>query len=233
MAIFDLDNTIVRGSTLFHFGRYLARARVINPVQVARHVGMECAYAHRGEREGVPDRVAKRMLRLVAGRPQDLLRSHAEQFARERLREHLFASTLAEIMSFQFRRIPVVIATASPQELADAVASELGLAGAIGTLAEVVEGRYTGALASPIAHGLDKAVRVQQLLGSMGVDPHECWAYSDSVNDLPLLAGVGHPVAVNPDRILRRLARVNDWPVLPGSGRSVRPARRTRIEALR
>ena len=234
VAIFDLDNTIVRGSSLFHFGVYLARARLINPVQVIRHVGIECAYAHNGgEREGMPSKIAGRVLRLVAGRSQALIRSHAEEFARHHLRESLLPSTLAEIMAFQFRGIPVHIASASPQELVEAIAGELGVAGAIGTIAEVRQGRYTGELASPIAHGMEKALRAQELLKSLGVHPHACWAFSDSINDLPLLASVGHPVAVNPDRTLRRLAEVNDWPVLPGSGGRHRPASHRNLVALR
>ena len=225
-AIFDLDNTLVRGSSMFHFGWYLSRMGVISPIHVLRHLGTELAYVHRGgEREGLPASLAERMLRLVEGRSQTQISAQARAFTDVHLREHLVASALAEVMAFQFRGIPVFLATASPQELADAIATELGLAGAIGTVAEVRNGVYTGELASPIAHGVQKACRVQRLIAERGWDPHDCWAFTDSINDLPLLACVGHPVAVNPDRHLKRLAQLNDWRILPGSGASDRPVR--------
>jgi len=225
-AIFDLDNTLVRGSSLFHFGVYLSRVGVINPMHVMRHLGRELAYVRQGgEKSGVPGDLARRLLMLVRGRSQSALRAHAEAFVGLHLREHVLASTLAEVMAFQFRHIPVLLATASPQELADAIAVELGLAGAIGTVAEARKDRYTGLLASPIAHGMQKAVRVQALISERGWTAKECWAYTDSVNDLPLLASVGHPVVVNPDRHLTRLAELNRWPTLPGSGGTSRQQR--------
>ena len=225
-AIFDLDNTLVRGSSLFHFGVYLGRTGVINPMHVLRHVGKELAYVRQGgERAGVPADLSRRMLHLVRGRSQTAMRAYAKAFVGAHLSEHLFASTLAEVMAFQFRAVPVYLATASPQELADAIAAELGLTGAIGTLAEVREDKYTGLLESPITHGVQKASRVQAMLAEQGLSAGDCWAFTDSVNDLPLLTSVGHPVVVNPDRYLRRLAELNDWPVLPGSGSASRPAR--------
>lgn len=232
-AIFDLDNTLVRGSSLFHFGVHLSRKRFISPIHVMRHVGHELAYVHRrGEREGLPSKLAERMLRLVEGRSQSALTMQARAFVGLHLRDHLFASTLAEVMAFQFRGVPVFLATASPQELADEIARELGLAGAIGTVAEVRDDLYTGRLATPIAHGMQKASRVRELMAERGYDAHDCWAYSDSVNDLPLLACVGHPVAVNPDRTLKRLAQLNDWRILPGSGTRHRPVRGVQAQSL-
>lgn len=225
-AFFDLDNTLVRGSSLFHFGMYLSRAGVINPIHVLRHLSKQLLYVHQGgEREGMPTDIAKRMLQLVRGRSQSELRAHARTFVKLHLREQLVASALAEVMAFQFRGVPVVLATASPQDLADAIAAELGLAGAVGTIAEVRDGRYTGLLGSPIAHGLQKAHRVQELMAQQQWNAQDCWAFTDSVHDLPLLASVGHPVVVNPDRHLTRLAELNNWPILPGSGGASRPAR--------
>ena len=232
-AIFDLDNTLVRGSSLFHFGVHLSRNGVINPVHVLRHLGAELCFEHRGgERENMPANLAGRMLRLVEGRAQSDIRDHATNFASHHLRQHLLASVLAEVMAFQFRGIPVFLATASPQELADAIARELGMTGAVGTVAEVRGGRYTGKLDSPIAHGSQKASRVRALIAEHGWDPRDCWAFTDSVNDLPLLACVGHPIAVNPDRHLKKLAQLNDWQILPGSGAPDRRPRASSKQAL-
>lgn len=233
-AIFDLDNTLVRGSSLFHFGIYLTRVGAINPFHVLRHMGSELAYVRQGgERGGTPAELAKRILQIARGRSESEMRAHASAFVGRHLREHLIASALAEVMAFQFRKVPVFLATASPQGLAEAIAAELGLAGAIGTVAEVRDGKYTGLLASPVAHGPQKASRVQALMADRDFVSADCWAFTDSINDLPLLASVGHAVAVNPDRQLRRLAVLNEWRILPGSGSAPRPVRARVKESLR
>lgn len=225
-AFFDLDDTLVRGSALFHFGVHLSRAGVINPIHVLRHLGNQLSYVpQRRDRDGLPADLARRILHMARGRSQTQLCAYARTFVALHLREQLVASALAEVMAFQFRGVPVYLVTASPQDLAEAIATELGLAGAIGTIAEVRDGRYTGLLASPIAHGLQKACRVQAVIADNGWSAQDCWAFSDSVSDLPLLACVGHPVVVNPDRHLKRLAELNDWPILPGSGSVIRPVR--------
>jgi phosphoserine phosphatase len=96
------------------------------------------------------------------------------------------------------------------------------MTGALGTVSETVDGIYTGRLEQPIAHGAEKAVRVRELLAGIGAEPEQCWAFSDSVNDLPMLAMMGHPVAVNPDRALMQIAQQNDWQVISSeSGRDL------------
>ena len=118
----------------------------------------------------------------------------------------------------------VWLVTAAPIELAQVIARRLGLTGALATQPEAVEGRYTGRIAGPLLHGPDKARQVANLAVERGLDLTHSYAYSDSANDLPLLSLVGHPVAVNPDRALRRHARHHDWassttgpPGTPGS----------------
>ncbi len=216
-AVFDLDNTLVRGSCLFHFGLDMVRHRLVNPVRLLPFTLTEFRYVHRRqEAAGVPERIARCTLGLARGQRQQDLVALAQNFVQRRLDRFLVAE-IADLAGRMRRRgIDAYVATACPQELAEAVAMRLGLSGAVGTVGEVVDGRYTGALTSPIAHGAMKAVRVAELLRSKGHDPQQCWAFSDSVNDLPLLALVGHPVAVAPDRHLRRVAEQNGWPVLGG-----------------
>lgn len=227
-AVFDLDNTLVRGSCLFHFGMSMVRHRMVNPTHLVPFTITEFRYVHgRQEAAGVPDRIARCTLRLAQGRRQEHLVALAEEFVDRRL-ERFLVTEIADIArQMRGRGTEVFVATASPQELADAVAARLGLSGAIGTVGEVVKGRYTGALASPIAHGAMKARRVAELLRIHGHDPQQTWAFSDSVNDLPLLTLVGRPVAVAPDRHLRRLAEQNGWPVLGGASTRTPSSRRT------
>jgi haloacid dehalogenase-like hydrolase len=105
------------------------------------------------------------------------------------------------------------LVTAAPRELAERIAAYLGMDGALGTEAELVDGVYTGRLVGPVLHGPAKLDAVRQLAGEQRIDLSQSSAYSDSLNDLPLLEGVGHPVAVNPDRMLRELAAERGWPV--------------------
>jgi HAD superfamily hydrolase (TIGR01490 family) len=107
----------------------------------------------------------------------------------------------------------VWLVSATPVELASIVSRRLGLTGALGTVAESVDGLYTGRLVGGLLHGEAKAAAVQALADREGLDLTRCSAYSDSTNDLPMLELVGHPNAVNPDTDLRAEAKTRDWPV--------------------
>src|SRR5207245_8363111 len=103
--------------------------------------------------------------------------------------------------------------TAAPAELASLIARRLGLTGALGTVAENRDGVYTGRLVGEPLHGPAKAEAIRALADREGLDLSRCAAYSDSANDVPMLSLVGHPVAVNPDPQLRRIARENGWEI--------------------
>lgn len=214
-AVFDLDNTLVEGSSLFHFGKEMVRRRFIGPRTVLHYARAEFAYVrNRAERDGMPADVASRVLGMVAGRRQDDLVGLADDFVARRL-PHYYRSAIVDCLThFAKIGVPTYIATASPQELADCIARSLGATGALGTVSETVDGIYTGRLAQPIAHGAEKAARVRLLLEDSDTDLEHSWAFSDSVNDLPLLAMVGNPVAVHPDRALNQIALQNSWQVI-------------------
>jgi HAD superfamily hydrolase (TIGR01490 family) len=215
VAVFDLDNTLIRGSSLFHFGWLLVRRRLISPIEVIRYAATEFTYVRRtSEREGLPSQLAEKILGLVKGASQDELMRLSRDFASTTMRSHLVGDVLKEVRNFQKLGVPCYLATASPQELAQAIADELGMQGALGTQSQVYQGHYTGHLASPICHGAEKAWRVQNLMDREGYEKTTAWAFSDSINDLPLLALVGHPVVVNADKALRQIAQLNSWPVL-------------------
>jgi HAD superfamily hydrolase (TIGR01490 family) len=104
--------------------------------------------------------------------------------------------------------------TASPIEIVEPLAVELGMSGAIATVAEVVDGTYTGRLSEPFCYGPGKAQAISKLAAERGFDLALSYSYSDSISDLPMLEMVGHPVAVNPDRELERIARARGWPIV-------------------
>ena len=104
--------------------------------------------------------------------------------------------------------------TASPIEIVRRLAEELEMTGAIATVAQIVDGKYTGELSEPFCYGPGKALAISKLAAERGYDLALCYSYSDSVSDLPMLELVGHPVAVNPDRELERIARARSWPIV-------------------
>lgn len=215
VAIIDLDNTLVRGSALFHFGAHLVRSRRLAARHLLRFVVAETAYAwaHRETAE-LPVEVAQRALGVVKGLRHSDVVGWADAFADTRLRRHLNTDMVLALEDLKKAGYATYLATASPQELADAVARAVGMDGAIGTRAEVIGGRYTGDLAGPIVHGVVKARLVRAMLDKEGFDADGAFAFSDSVTDLPLLTLVGRPVATNPDRELRRIARANGWRIV-------------------
>lgn len=230
-AVFELERTLFRGSSILSFAGHLGRAGYTHPLETARFVGGRRLHAR--PRDAHDDLVlARGLIALLAGRSRRAMQAHAERFAQEQLLQLLNPSAAAEIMSLQFRGIPVLLTSAAPQELADAVGQALGPMGSIGTTAHVHEGSYTGRADSLVTHGLAKAQRVAALLAEWGCDPAQCWAFASSVSDLPLLTLVGHPVAVKPDRALRAAAHARGWRLLPGSGDPVRPRRRPRMAPL-
>ncbi len=117
--------------------------------------------------------------------------------------------------------------SAAPQEIVEPFAISLGMTGGIGTVGEVVDGVYTGELDGPFCYGTGKVDAITELARWEGLDLAQCYAYSDSASDLPMLSAVGHPVAVNPDSKLERHARQHGWPVVIFSQRTKTVIRRT------
>ena len=214
-ACFDLDNTLVRGSSLYHFACEMVRKKVIPRREVIRFARQELQYViRRSEPAGVAASATSRALALVAGRSEDAMQAVATAFVATKLPAMIMDDVLAEVRRFQFHGVPTWIVTASPIELASAIANELGMTGAVGTVSEISAGRYTGRLASPIAHGPDKMQLVSENAERHGLDLGASWAYSDSINDLPLLSCVGMPVVVNPNSQLLAIAKKNAWGVM-------------------
>src|ERR671933_3010634 len=120
---------------------------------------------------------------------------------------------------------PVFICTAASQEMADLMAVVLTFDGAVGSVSEVVDGQYTGRPGGPFTYREGKAQAIRELAEREGIDLARSWAYSDSESDLPMLRLVGHPVAVNPDAELAKIAREEGWEIL----RFERLGRRLRV----
>jgi HAD superfamily hydrolase (TIGR01490 family) len=135
------------------------------------------------------------------------------------LRPLVYAEPLRLVQHHRERGERVYVVSATLQEIVEHIAVDLGFDGAIGSTCEVVDGVYTGR-SLRAAHGEGKARALRELAAADGLDLAASTAYSDSYSDLPFLEAVGHPVAVNPDRKLRRVARARGWPTLRFSGRA-------------
>ncbi|GGM69743.1 phosphoserine phosphatase [Longimycelium tulufanense] len=213
-AFFDVDNTMMMGASIFHFARGLAARKFFTTADLAGFAWQQVKF-RLGGRESPDDVRASReqALSFVAGRRVEELVTLGEEIYDELMADRIWEGTreLAQMHLEAGQRVWLV--TATPVELAQIIARRLGLTGALGTVAESVDGVYTGRLVGDLLHGRAKAHAVRALAAKEGLDLRRCTAYSDSVNDVPMLSVVGTAVAVNPDGGLRDVARSRGWEV--------------------
>lgn len=214
-AFFDLDKTLIPGSSLFLLARGLYARDYYRVRDILRFGVGQLGYRLSGsESQKGLNRSREAALEFVTGRTQEELRGMGREIAEERILPRVYEGIAKVIDHHRLAGDLTFLATAAPLELAEMVAEGLGMTGAIGTCAEVSgDGHYTGNLVGEIIHGEAKARAVRAYAREHDVDLRESFAYSDSSNDLPLLEAVGHPHAVNPDGDLRSAARARGWPV--------------------
>ncbi len=213
-AFFDVDNTLMRGASIYHFARGLAARKMFGPRDLARMTWGQVAFRLRGaENSDHIDAAREAALAFVAGHSvADIVRL-GEEIYDDSMADRIWAGTRELTQRHLRAGQRVWLVTATPVELASIVARRLGLTGALGTVAETRDGVYTGRLVGGLLHGEAKAAAIQALAVRENLDLTRCAAYSDSLNDMPMLTLVGHPCAVNPDLGLRNEARRRGWPV--------------------
>ncbi|MCL7492022.1 MULTISPECIES: HAD family phosphatase [Streptomyces] len=211
-AFFDLDNTVMQGAALFHFGRGLYKRRFFHKRDLARFAWQQIYFRLAGSEnpEHMAD-VRNSALSIVQGHRVAELMSIGEEIYDEYMAERVWPGTRALAQAHLDAGQKVWLVTAAPVETATIIARRLGLTGALGTVAESVGGVYTGKLVGEPLHGPAKAEAVRALASAEGLDLSHCAAYSDSANDIPMLSLVGHPYAINPDSRLRKHAREQGW----------------------
>ncbi|HEY7324220.1 MAG TPA: HAD-IB family hydrolase [Streptosporangiaceae bacterium] len=227
-AFFDVDNTLMRGASLYHFARGLAARRMFGPADLARITLGQVAFRLRGvENADHIDAAREAALAFVAGHQVGDIVALGEEIYDDTMADRIWAGTRELTQQHLQAGQRVWLVTATPVELADILARRLGLTGALGTIAETADGVYTGRLVGGLLHGQAKAAAITKLASREGLDLTRCSAYSDSANDMPMLELVGHPSVVNPDADLLRTARDRGWPV-----HEFRSARRATMMAL-
>jgi HAD superfamily hydrolase (TIGR01490 family) len=212
-ALFDLDRTLIRRSSALSLAPAFRSAGLIGRRQLAKAALWQLLFAARGAGAEAVRRAAEDGLMLLRGFPVEEMRRLVREAVEPRLLPLVYPGALALAEQHRERGEPTYVVSATLQEIIEPLAADLGFDGAVGSLCEVVDGVYTG---RPLraCHAEGKADAVRELAGREGLDLAASTAYSDSASDVPFLESVGHPVAVNPDRELRRIAAARGWPVL-------------------
>ena len=218
-AFFDLDRTLIAGSSAYIVAAAARRAGLLSTRQLASDGWSATLFKLRGASDDKTTAVRDRVLGAVTGmRKDDLVALNADVLPRllDKIRPE--ARRLLDLHRHAGRATYIV--SASPVEIVEPLATTLGMTGGIGTRSIVVEGAYTGELDGPFCYGHGKVEAIERLARWEGLDLAQCYAYSDSASDLPMLEAVGHPVAVNPDGPLERYARQHGWPIVHVSQRT-------------
>jgi HAD superfamily hydrolase (TIGR01490 family) len=201
------------GSSGFHWARAAYRAGLVSRRRLAADAWENLKFRLRGSTDAATDAVRERVGKMIAGqRVRDLGRLAPQVLAG--VLPRLYPQMLEVAYEHQDSGRRVYICTAASQEMADMMAHVLDFDGAVGSRSEIVDGHYTGRPGGPFAYREGKAQLMRELADREGIDLEASYAYSDSESDLPMLRAVGHPVAVNPDSALQKVAREEDWEIL-------------------
>lgn len=212
-AFFDLDNTLVRGASIYLVAKGLHARGILTTGLILRGLWYHLIYRVAGEREDHMDVARDSLLGIIAQMSVEEVGRATDEIYDELIADRLWPGTVGLAKDHLAGADEVWLVTAAPLEVAEVIARRLGFTGALGTRAEQIDGVYTGRLEGRLLHGPDKAAAVTALSASRGIELARSFAYSDSSNDLPLLNLVGEPVAVNPDRTLRIHAHRAGWPI--------------------
>src|SRR3954454_7357558 len=225
-AFFDLDKTLMEGSSAFHFARASYKRGQLSRGQIARDAWADVKFRLRGSTDEATEALRERVYEAITGRRVvDLARLTPDILAG--ILPRMYPEMLEVAWRHQDAGRPAYIVTAASQEIAELLATVLIFDGGIGARSEVRDGVYTGRPEGPFTYREGKAEAIREVAAREQIDLASSWAYSDSESDLPMLRVVGHPVAVNPDTQLAPVAREEGWEIM----RFDRLGRRLRLAA--
>jgi HAD superfamily hydrolase (TIGR01490 family) len=212
-AFFDLDRTLMAGSSGIFFARAAYEAGMITRGRLLGDLYQNLRFRLRGSTDDWADAVRRRVGEMLAGvAVRDLQRMSPRVLAG--VLPRLYPQMLERAYRHQDAGRPIYIVTAASQEMADLMAHVLVFDGGLGSRLEVRDGRYTGRPDGPFNYREGKVHSMRELAAREGIDLAASYAYSDSESDLPMLRAVGNPVVVNPDPELARIAAGEGWEVL-------------------
>ncbi len=209
-AFFDLDKTLMAGSSGIFFARAAYETGMISRSRLVKDVYENVRFRLLGSTDDRADIVRQRVGEMIAGvRVRDLQRLSPRVLAG--VLPRLYPQMLERAYAHQDDGMPVYILTAASQEMADLLARVLAFDGGLGSRSEIVDGRYTGRPAGPFNYREGKVLAMRELADREQIALERSYAYSDSESDLPMLRAVRHAVVVNPDAALRRIAQQEGW----------------------
>ena len=226
VAFFDVDNTLMRGASVYYVGREAFRRGIISFRDIALFAWHQFRFLAVGENRAHLSTAKARALGLARGHSEAALTDLANEIWEKHIAPQLWPETVALTKEHLAKGHEVWLITATPQIVAQVIADRLELTGALGTRVEALDGFFTGAIDGHVLHGEEKAAVAAQFARERDVNLDDCWAYSDSSNDIPLLSVVGNRVVVNPDAKLQAHAAAHGWTVLPLKRSSIRDARK-------
>lgn len=228
LVFVDVDNTLVSGASIYMFAIEAWKSGFIRWHHVIPALFHQRAFIRKGETTHRIKTTRERAQALVAGHSVEAFVRIGETAWRRSIAPKVFPDVLATLRDHVEQGHAVWLMTASPQTLAEVIARDLRLQGAMGTTLEERDGKFTGEIVGELLHGPLKAEAAKRRAAESGVNLRDCYAYSDSVADIPLLELVGHPVAVNPDAGLLRHAGDTGWPILWPEGTTRHEKNRTK-----
>lgn len=213
-AFFDVDNTLVRGSTPILFGKVAFRGGNIKRRVIWRFAFEQMMFVRRGEKTNSLQEIKDRALSVTKGYQVKDLEPLLKKVYESEIKPRLWPETVKALKDHLAQGHEVWLLTAAPIELAQLIADDLGATGAVGTIVGRKDGVLTGELVGDPLHGQAKRNAAKKLAAERGISLNKSWAYSDSVHDLPLMMLVKHAVAVNPDKALTLYAEAANWDIL-------------------
>ena len=226
VAFFDVDNTLMRGASVYYVGRAAWRRGLISWRDIAVFAWHQFRFLAVGENRKHLSTAKERALALVGGHTEEALTSLAEEIYDRDIAPNLWRETVELTREHLNKGHEVWLITATPQLVAQVIADRLELTGALGTKVQALDGVFTGGLDGHVLHGEEKAAVASAFAHEKNANLADCWAYSDSSNDIPLLTMVGNRVVVNADAKLLAHALAQGWTVLPLKRSSIRDARK-------
>ena len=212
-AYFDLDKTILATSSTWALGTPMRRSGLISSRALAYGLVAQIPYLLVGAGTRQSTSLMEQLAHMSAGISRHDLVAVVEGALATAIEPAVYAEALDLIEGHRRAGHDVVVVSASISEMVTPIARLVGADRAVATRMEVGDdGLFTGRITRSMLHS-EKVVALREDASAHGIDPARCWAYSDSISDEPMLSAVGHPVAVNPDRDLRRLAQERGWPV--------------------
>jgi HAD superfamily hydrolase (TIGR01490 family) len=226
VACFDVDNTLLRGASMYHMAKAARRAHIIKAREIIKFGWHQATFLFIGENNRQLGSIKDRAVQIIGGHTEAELRAIANEIFERDIKNRLWPETVGLTQEHLAKGHQVWLISATPRIVGTVIAERLGLTGALGTEFVTEDGVFEGSFAGEVLHGEAKAVAAKALATRLGAKLADCWAYSDSRNDIPLLSIVGHRVVVNPDSRLAKHARALGWPILELKRASIKEARK-------